>query len=195
MALMEWGGRDGFDPRRARAVLEALHRCTDVITAHLRLCAPGPVRPSIRALMRETNEAAALGFANACSSVFWILGAAWTILESPPAPLPAVDEAGERLLREMTQPDGGRGALDLLRQATHGGEGSEGLAADDVKRWWSLTLTLVTQRREIGRLVQIMGADWHHAAASTQTETMEVKSGASVQVSPSHSERREQLPS
>ena len=60
--------------------------------------------------------------------------------------MPSVDEAANRLLHELRQPQS-RVIDDSALQR-------------DVRRWWSLTLTLVTQRAELATLVRLMGPDW-----------------------------------
>lgn len=75
MAAAEWGSYGGFHAKRAYAVVECLHRCVDVMAAHIGLCTDGPVDPRIRMLLGDKNEQAAQAFAEACSNVFWCLGA------------------------------------------------------------------------------------------------------------------------
>ena len=165
MAAAEWGPRDNFRAKQAHAIVEALHRCTDTMAAHIGLCAPGPVDSRIRRLLQPNNQNAAVAFGEACSTVFWCLGAsckyrlgfklrvdsAGTTLDSPPAPLPSIDSAGTALLHELKQHTNSEDS-SWIRD-----DHSAQLA---VRRWWSLTLTLVTQRAEIAKLMHIMGPEW-----------------------------------
>lgn len=66
---------DGFQATRARAIIEALHRCVDTMSAHIGLCQGGAVDPRIRRLIGHDNENIAGAFGEACSNVFWVLGA------------------------------------------------------------------------------------------------------------------------
>jgi hypothetical protein len=66
-----------------------------------------------------------------------------------------VDDAGEALLRQLRQPPpGSPPEFDRSWVDTNPA------ALGDVRRLWSLTLTLVTQRSEIQAVMRIMGPDW-----------------------------------
>lgn len=79
-----------------------------------------------------------------------------TLADSPPAPLPSVNETGDALLHELAQPIDTPQSTPL---ATLMHTNDPALLAD-IRRWWSLTLTLVTQRAEIAALVRVMSPGW-----------------------------------
>lgn len=72
MAAAEWASRDGFDATQSHLIVETLHRCADVMDAHVGLCSAGAVDERIRDLLRENNEPAAHGFARLAALCFGV---------------------------------------------------------------------------------------------------------------------------
>ena len=124
------------------------------MVSHVAIAAPGPVSARISSLTTLDIQEAIRRFTVTSSTVMWCIAAisklssraqslcmlkhneTVNILESPPAALPSVERSGQALLQELQK--SAATLTDLSDEAVQW----------DLRRWWSLILTLVTQSNE-----------------------------------------------
>ena len=75
-----------------------------------------------------------------------------TLLETPPTHLPSISLAGQLLLLEI-QKCAARVELNFSQPNSI-------QIQNDIRRWWSLSLTLVSQQAELEALSEIMKPKW-----------------------------------